>query len=124
MKQFVGLYAVGEVSPDATNAISNLMPPVITATYMSSLYCTSEFFISPHLVIPILPETKGLYIGIISQGATREVKVVPVLYQNEELLASLLGPEVLEGCLNAMGAVFGMVDGGEATPAYVNQDQS
>lgn len=117
MKQFIGLYAVGEAAQETI-----LVPYTIVDSYMNCLYCTPEFFTSPHLVLPILPQCKGLYIGIISEGETREVKVVPVLYKNEKLLASLLSPEVLEQCLNTMGAIFGMVEDGEATPAYVDQD--
>lgn len=122
MKQFVGLYAVGEAPNDPPLAIT--LPTPATGIYLNSLYCTPKFIVSPMLAIPLLPETKGLYIGIISQGAVREVKIIPVLHQNEELLASLLAPDVLEQCITTMGVLFGLVEEGEATPAYVNQDQS
>jgi len=122
MKQFVGLYAVGEMSSGEPNTTKS----VITGVYVNSLYCTPDFFVSPLLAIPLLPVTrgaKGLYIGIINQGATLEVKIIPLLHQNERLLSGLLPPEVLEQCINTMGTLFGTEEG-EATPAYVNQDQS
>ncbi|AGY47591.1 hypothetical protein Maynard_74 [Salmonella phage Maynard] len=114
MKQFVGLYAVGEEQEAC---------PALKGVYLHSLYCTSKFVVTPMMVIPLLPDTKGLYVGIIQQGQAREVKVVPLLECNEQLLCQLLDPEVLQQCISTMGCLFGSDKEGEATPAYVNQDK-
>lgn len=127
MKQFVGMYAVGEDCKTASIISSNIDIPPLSSVYLNSLYCTEKFVVSPMLVMPLLPGVKGLYIGIISEDRAREVKVIPLLGSNEELMEQILSPEVLQQCINTMGVLFGMEgqpEEGEATPAYVDQDQS
>lgn len=124
MKQFVGLYAVGEVQ-ESNLLMSSMLAeaqPTLKGVYLHSLYRTSKFVVTPMMVIPLLPDTKGLYIGIIQQGQAREVKVIPLMESNEELMSQILEPEVLQQCINTMGCLFGSNKDGEATPAYVNQD--
>lgn len=120
MKQFVGLYAVGE-DQEAILSISEQRSS-LKGVYLQSLFCTSGFIVSPMLVIPLLPNNKGLYVGIIQQGQAREVKVIPLLASNEELFSQILEPKVLQQCIGTIDCLFGSNKEGEATPAYVNQD--
>lgn len=119
--QFVGLYAVGEDESSNTD----LMPK---ALYINSLYCTRNFQVSPHMVLPLLGDcVKGLYIGIITQlGATREVKTIPIKEGNQSLIESILDKEVQKQCFATMSVLFGgseAADDGAPTPEYVDQDR-
>lgn len=119
--QFVGLYAVGE---DETSIV-DFMPK---ALYINSLYCTRNFQVSPHMVLPLLGDCdKGLYIGVITQlGATREVKTIPIKEGNQSLIESILDKEVQEQCFTTMSVLFGgseATDDGAPTPEYVDQDR-
>lgn len=121
--QFVGLYVVGE---DETSNV--LLEYMTKALYINSLYCTKNFQVSPHMVLPLLGDCdKGLYIGIITQlGATREVKTIPIKEGNQSLIESILDKEVQEQCFATMSVLFGgseATDDGAPTPEYVDQDR-
>lgn len=114
MKQFVGLYAIGEVADQTL--------PV----YLSSLagYDTAgEHRYRPLSVMPGLK--RGLYVGIVTVSESMKVDVIPLKLANQKLFESNLTDEARKECLVSLDQLFGAAgDEGEATPAYVNQEQS
>ncbi|WPJ72028.1 hypothetical protein DEEACLCL_00003 [Salmonella phage CRW-SP2] len=125
MKYFVGLYAVGEDDSDMSNIVSLFDNTTAKkAIYIHCLYCTKEFQVSPHLVLPLLRGSeKGLYIGIVEQSSTLGAKVIPVKQENQAVIDSILPKEVTEKIYTTMGVLFGADSSGEATPEYVDQDR-
>lgn len=127
MKQFVGLFAVGEdytKSVTITELFSNKQCNT-KGVYIHSLYCTAQYVISPFMVLPLLEGAeKGLYIGIISENSAREVKVIPFSEANQKLVDQCLSKDVMEQCMNTVNALFGAGNTpAEPTPEYVDQDR-
>lgn len=125
MKQFVGLYAVGCSKPDAILTAGQFVTG--TPVYLSQLAADKNFPVEPRFIpLGLMTGLKvGLYVGVVSYDSGIEVKVLPFQLGSEQMLKDTIGEHLNSQCLASLDKLFGAVgDEGEATPAYVNQDQS
>ncbi|AHZ60317.1 hypothetical protein HQ82_0172 [Dickeya phage phiDP10.3] len=67
----------------------------------------------------------GLYVGVVTFENGIEAKVLPFKLGSEQMLKDTISEHLNAQCLASLDKLFGAADEeGEATPAYVNQDQS
>lgn len=120
MKQFVGLYAVGSHSLTETNK-----PVFISELAVDNFLPQYPVFTPLGLMVGM---KNGLYVGVVTFSDTGvEAKVLPFRIGSEELLKQTISEHLNQQCLAALDKMFsagGADEEGEATPAYVNQDQS
>lgn len=125
MKQFVGLYAVGCSKPDAILTAGQFVTG--TPVFLSQLAADKNFPVEPRFIpLGLMAGMKvGLYIGVVSYDNGIEAKVLPFQLGSEQVLKDTIGERLNSQCLTSLDKLFGAAgDEGEATPAYVNQDQS
>lgn len=124
IKQFIGLYAVGH---DSTESILSGVKPS-TPVFVKALAGKVEAFPVDPVVMPLpmmVGMKPGLYVGVVNIGAVSEVKIIPLKLTNQKMFEEVIDPTLRVDCVKAIDDIFGdNVDDGEATPAYVNQDQS
>lgn len=123
MKQFVGLYAVGDEGTSLLTLVGGMA--VSKPVFLTELAASKDLPSDPRfLAIGMMGNMKpGLYLGIVSFDSGVEVKVVPMKMSNQHLLDSI-DPVLRNLCLISIDKLFGMEgqpEEGEATPAYVNQ---
>lgn len=126
MKQFVGIYAVGD---DGSSALSMVGATNHTPVFISELAVSGDLPTDPRfLPLGMMERMKsGLYLGVVTVGNIVEVKVIPMKLANQQLLAEVIDPALYAKCLHKIDILFGAVPeegDGEPTPGYVNQDQS
>ncbi|BBK03791.1 hypothetical protein [Enterobacter phage EspM4VN] len=125
MKQFVGLYAVGCSKPDAILTAGQFVTgtPVYLAQLASDKNLPSEPRFFP---LGLMAGLKvGLYVAVVTFENGIEAKVLPFKLGSEQMLKDTISEHLNAQCLASLDKLFGAVtDEGEATPAYVNQDQS
>lgn len=125
MKQFVGLYAVGCSKPDAILTAGQFVTG--TPVYLSQLAADKNLPSEPRFVpLGLMTGLKvGLYIGVVTFENGIEAKVLPFKLDSEQIVKDTISEHLNAQCLASLDKLFGAaVDEGEATPAYVNQDQS
>ncbi|EBS2632391.1 hypothetical protein B7N40_22990 [Salmonella enterica subsp. enterica serovar Bovismorbificans] len=125
MKQFVGLYAVGCSKPDAILTAGEFVTG--TPVYLSQLASDKNLPSEPRFVpLGLMTGLKvGLYIGVVTFKGGIEAKVLPFQLNSEQTLKETIAEHLNPQCLASLDKLFGAAgDEGEATPAYVNQDQS
>ncbi|AIM51381.1 hypothetical protein [Dickeya phage Coodle] len=67
----------------------------------------------------------GLYVGVVTFENGIEAKVLPFKLGSEQMLKDTISEHLNAQCLASLDKLFGAAgEEGEATPAYVNQDQS
>ena len=113
MKQFVGLYAIGELA-------DNTLPVFLSS--LAGYKSAGEHRYRPLSVMPGMK--RGMYVGIVTVGESMKVDVIPLTLTNQKTFEDNLTEEARKECLISLDKLFGAVgEEGEATPAYVNQDQ-
>ncbi|AFU64380.1 hypothetical protein [Salmonella phage SKML-39] len=125
MKQFVGLYAVGCSKPDAILTAGQFVTG--TPVYLAQLASDKNLPSEPRFVpLGLMTGLKvGLYVGVVTFENGVEAKVLPFKLGSEQMLKDTISEHLNAQCLASLDKLFGAVyDEGEATPAYVNQDQS
>ncbi|UHS64977.1 hypothetical protein GLOOB_130 [Shigella phage vB_SboS_Gloob] len=125
MKQFVGLYAVGCSKPDAILTAGQFVTG--TPVYLAQLASDKNLPSEPRFVpLGLMAGLKvGLYVGVVTFENGVEAKVLPFKLGSEQMLKDTISEHLNAQCLVSLDKLFGTVsDEGEATPAYVNQDQS
>lgn len=124
MKQFVGLYAVGDEGNNILSTVGGQTVP--TPVYIRQLAASGEMpFDARFMPLGMMGKLKpGLYAGIVTVTAGVEVKVLPMKLENNDIFEELISGELRQQCLASLDFLFGAAGAEEPASAYVNQDQS